>query len=197
MTGTAPSVTVPYMATNDPISSLVLQEFRLHTSDATGDAARIVAAFAGGIEPAVPLLTSIDDDRDVAILRGLHAGEPAEADPVERAALDPLVSSWQPVRRYGPRITERSENPPTHYRLAVTESGINDVEARPPDPKPECLAPRDTSQRVGLLWIGQPVGTYAGLLALLGSDDSDERRSEARDWLPLSRSLGVRIYESQ
>ena len=202
MTGTPPPVTVRDMATDGPISSLVLQEFRLHASDTAGDAARIVAAFSSGVEPAVPLLTSIDDDRDVAIVRGLHAGEHTEADPVERAALDPLVATWQPVKRYGPRITERSENPPTYYRLAVTESGINNAEpepepSRPPEPVPEAVPQTSSSTRVGLLWIGRPVGTYAGLLTLLGSDESDTRRSEPRDWLPLSRSMGVRIYESQ
>lgn len=203
MTVAPPTVSVPYMVSTTPINALVLQEFRLHAADRAGDAARIVAAFAPGIEPAVPLLTSIDDGRDVAIVRGLHAGEQTEADPMQRAALEPFVATWQPVRRYGPRIAERSDSPSTHYRLAVTESGINNaaVESRdrpgPPDPVREDLPPTSTSKRVGLLWIGQPVGTHAGLLTLLGSHDPQARRSEPRDWLPLSRSLGVRIYESQ
>ena len=203
MTGTPPTVTVRYMASTTPLNALVLQEFRLHAPDTAGEAARIVAAFPPGVEPAVPLLTSIDDDRDVAIVRGLHAGEQTEADPVQRAALDPLVATWQPVRRYGPRIAERSETPSTYYRMAVTESGINNVKlADSPHgvdqaPVAEDLTPRSTSKPVGLLWIGQPVGTHAGLLTLLGSDDPEARRSEPRDWLPLSRSLGVRIYESQ
>ncbi len=183
------------MRTDTPINSLVLQEFRLHAAGSAGEAARIVAAFPDGIEPAVPLLTSIDDQRDVAIVRGLHAGEQPEADPRQRAALDPLVASWQPVRQYGPRIAERSESPPTHYRLAVTESGITN-QPEPPEPPPR-PADGNTSKRVGLLWIGLPVGTYAGLLTLLGTDDAAVGRSEPREWLPLSRSLGVRIYESQ
>jgi hypothetical protein len=86
--------------------------------------ARIVARFPGGIEPPVPLLTSIDEHRDVALVRALHAGEKLETDPAHRAALDHLVASWQPVKHYGPRIAERSKTPPSHYRLAVTESGI-------------------------------------------------------------------------
>jgi hypothetical protein len=189
------------MHSADPINALVLQEFRLHTVDTEGDAARVVAGFETGVEPAVPLLTSIDDRRDVAIIRAVHAGE-SDADPAERAALDPFVASWQPVKRYGPRITERSESPPTYYRLAVTESGINNAQpasdpSKPLETVPEAVAHPGSSKRVGLLWIGQPVGTYAGLLTLLGSDESDTRRSEPRDWLPLSRSMGVRIYESQ
>lgn len=184
------------MPTN-PINSLVLQEFRLHAADSGGEAARIVAAFSDGIEPAVPLLTSIDDDRDVAIVRGLHAGEQPEADPRQRAALDPFVASWQPVKEYGPRITERSASPTTFYRLAVTESGITNAKPEPPEPPPRNVADsRNSSKPVGLLWIGLPVGTHAGLLTLLGTDDGAARRSEPRQWLPLSRSLGVRIYES-
>jgi hypothetical protein len=183
------------MRTDDPINSLVLQEFRLHAADSAGEAARIVAAFSDGREPAVPLLTSIEDDRDVAIVRGLHAGEQREGDPRQRAALNPLVASWQPVKQYGPRITERSESPPTYYRLAVTESGITN-QPDPPPPSPHA-ADGNASRRVDLLWIGLPVGTYVGLLTLLGTDDGAVQRSQPREWLPLSRLLGVRIYESQ
>jgi hypothetical protein len=182
------------MSQKDPINALVLQEFRLHDADTGGDAARIVASFAGGIEAAVPLLTSIDDQRDVAIVRAVHAGERTDQDPEQRAALDSLVSSWQPVKQYGPRIAESSDSPATYYRLAVTESGINNAEKRLPASVP---APGHdgTFSHLALLWIGAPVGTFAGLLALLGSDDVD--RPVARDWpLPLSRDLGVRIYES-
>ncbi|HET6703016.1 MAG TPA: hypothetical protein VFH14_14480, partial [Gemmatimonadaceae bacterium] len=83
-------------------------------------------------------------------------------------------------------------------RLAVTESGIRN---QPEPPEPPAPSPRasegNTSKRVDLLWIGVPVGTYAGLLTLLGTDGGADGRSEPREWLPLSRSLGVRIYESQ
>ena len=198
MTRRAPRVIVRDMPTADPINALVLEEFRLHAADSAGEAARIVAAFSEGIEPAVPLLTSIDDECDVAIVRGLHAGEQREGDPRQRAALEPLVASWQPVKQYGPRIAERSESPPTYYRLAVTESGITNQPEPPqaPEPSPPA-AGGNTSERVGLLWIGRPVGTYAGLLTVLGTDDGAVPRSEPRKWLPLSRSLGVRIYESR
>ena len=183
------------MSTDRSINALVLEEFRLHDARCAGEAARIVAALSEGIEPAVPLLTSIDDRRDVAIVRGLHAGERRGSDARLRAALDPFVAGWQPVRQYGPRITERSESPPTYYRLAVTESGITDQQV--PEPLPPRTAGQKTSKRVGLLWIGLPVGTHAGLLTLLGTNDGAGARSEPRGWLPLSRSLGVRIYESR
>lgn len=185
------------MSTDGRIQLLVLEEFRLWTGDADGTVARIVGGSRRRREPTMPLLTSIDDRRNVAVLRGLHSRESAEPDAAQHAALDPFVSSWQTPKHYGPRITERSQSPPTYYRLAVTESGIND-----PDPVaglPPGLHRNATSTEVGLLWIGQPVGTHAGLLVLLGSHaDPDTAGPDARDWpLPLSRYLGVRIYESR
>jgi hypothetical protein len=56
-----------------------------------------------------------------------------------------------------------------------------------------------TSRPIGLVWIGAPVGSHAGLLVLLGGyeaprpDDGD-----TLGWpLPLSRELGVRVYENR
>lgn len=199
MTRTPPSVSVQDMSTNDHIQVLVLQEFRLRAADEDGAAARIVAASSRGIEPPVPLLTSIDDRRDVATLRALHAGEPTEADAAQRAALDPLVSSWAAPKHYGPRIAEGSQSPPSHFRLAVTESGINAGGAPPPvSPSEKSPEAGTTNRAVGLVWIGAPVGTHAGLLVLLGSyDDPAKIGSDLSGWpLPLSRDLGVRIYEN-
>lgn len=180
------------------INALVVQEFRLHSADTAGDAAGIVASFFRGIGPAVPLLTSIDDNRDVATVRALHPGEPLDGDPAERVTLAPFVAKWQPTRHYGPRITERSESPPSYYRLAVTESGINDASSE------ELTARRDAvdmggATPLGLLWIGLPLGTHAGLMVLVGDhDDPAGAMFAPRDWpLPFSRALGVRIYESQ
>lgn len=186
------------MSTDDRINALVLQEFRLHNADDAGDAAGIVAAFAGGIGSSVPLLTSIDDKRDVATVRALHAGDLPEGDPAQRAALERLVASWQPLKQYGPRITENSESPPSYYRLAVTESGINNVASDSLPVIPRGSAEAGAATSLSLLWVGAPLGTYAGLLILLG--EHDERaggRPDSREFpLPLSRPLGVRIYES-
>jgi hypothetical protein len=181
------------------INALVLQEFRLHSADTVGEAAGIVAAFSRGIEPAVPLLTSIDDNCDVATVRALHPGEGTEDDPAERHALDPLVTSWQPPRRYGPRITERSESPPSYYRLAVTESGINNPSSAALAAGRRGGADVGRATPLGLLWIGSPAGTHAGLMVLVGDhDDPAGAMFGPSDWpLPLSRALGVRIYESQ
>ena len=182
---------------NNPIRVLVLEEFRLHVADVDGAAAQIVAGSPHGIEPAIPLLTSIDDRRDVATLRGLHAGESTESDAAQHAALAPLVSSWSAPKHYGPRITERSQSPSSSFRLAVTESGINVDGAR--GPAPEGSVDQATNRPIGLLWIGAPVGTHAGLLVLLGGYEKDPRAfgNDPSGWpLPLSRDLGVRIYEN-
>ena len=187
------------MTTDLRINTLVVQEFRLHTADTAGDAAGIVAAFSRGVGPTVPLLTSIDDNRDVATVRALHPGELVEGDPAERVALGPLVASWQQPRHYGPRITERSERPPSYYRLAVTESGVNNASSDTPAAPRRDRVEVGEATPLGLLWIGLPLGTHAGLMVLVGDhDDPAGAMSAPRDWpLPFSRALGVRIYESQ
>ena len=182
------------MSTSNSIRVLVLEEFRLRVEDLDGEAARIVAASSHGVEPAIPLLTSIEDRRDVAMIRAVHAGEPSESDAAQHSALDPLVSNWAVPKHYGPRITERSQSRPSSFRLAVTESGINTGGV-----SPVTLAPkRGTPRAVGLVWIGEPVGTHAGLLVLLGTyDDALEVRRDPSGWpLALSRDLGVRIYQT-
>ena len=199
MTGTPPGLMVQGMSTDNPIRVFVLEEFRLRAADVDGAAARIVTESRHEVEPGIPLLTSIEDRRDVATLRGLHAGESTESDAAQHAALDPLVSSWAVPRHYGPRITERSQSPPSSFRLAVTESGIN-AGGAPRRTLPEGSVERETTNRpIGLLWIGAPVGTHAGLLVLLGSYDDDPRAvgEDPFGWpLPLSGDLGVRIYEN-
>jgi hypothetical protein len=181
------------------INALVVQEFRLHSADTAGDAAGIVAAFSCGVGPTVPLLTSIDDNRDVATVRAVHLGDVLEGDPAERMALGPLVSRWQPPRHYGPRITERCEGAPSYYRLAVTESGLNNASADALTAQPRDPVDAGGATSLGLLWIGLPMGMYAGLMVLVGDhDDPAGALFAPRDWpLPFSRALGVRIYESQ
>jgi hypothetical protein len=199
MTRTLLCVKVQDMSTDNPIRVFVLEEFRLRAADVDGAAARIVTESQHGVEPGIPLLTSVEDRRDVATLRALHAGESTESDAAQHAALDPLVSSWAVPKHYGPRIAESSQSPPSSFRLAVTESGIN-AGGAPRLPLPEGSVEDETTNRaIGLLWIGAPVGTHAGLLVLLGSYGDDPRTvgDDPSGWpLPLSRDLGVRVYEN-
>ena len=185
--------------TTSYIERIVLQEFRLRDPGARADVERVVAGWAPEVEPAVPLLTSIDDPRDVATVRGLHSGETEAADPTQHAQLDRLVAAWESPKAYGPRLAERSTSPPTYYRLAVTESGINETLLSPSaKKKARPTGAGITSSRIGQLWIGAPIGTHAGLLVLIGHYDREPfASSDIGGWpLPLSTDLGVRIYES-
>ncbi len=201
MPDVAARVTVCGVATQvritSPITSLVLEEFRLRSPDMGAAAARIAATFSG-IEPTVPLLISIDDPHDVAAIWAIHREEGAGAVAAQRNKLDHLVATWRPLKHYEPRITERSQGPPAHYRLAVTESGINTTGSDVQAATPRSWSDSSTSRPLGLLWIGSPLGTHAGLLILLGdADDANDARPDPRAWpLPLTRYLGVRIYAS-
>jgi hypothetical protein len=184
------------MSTDNPIRVLVLEEFRLRVADVDGAAARIVADTPGGIEPTIPLLTSIDDHRDVATIRALHAEESTESNALLHAALDPLVANWAAPKHYGARMAEHSQSPPSSFRLAVTESGINTGD--PTAVGPPSARGVTNSRAVGLVWIGAPVGTRAGLLILVGNYEAAPTAEEGKlGWpLPMSRDLGVRIYEN-
>jgi hypothetical protein len=181
--------------TNDAgIHTFVLHELRLRDTADADAVARIVAAI-GSPGSLVPLLTSIDDDRDVAILRAF--AHDSDSDIAPSLGLDDLVATSQPPQRYVPRISERTEGVPTHYRLAVTASGINNSD--PMVAMPDGGAARGPRTSLDLLWIGVPLGTYAGSMVLVGkvSPQGEEAR-EASAWSSaLSRSLGVRIYDSR
>lgn len=176
---------------------LVLQEFRLNAADSAGLVERIVTMWRPGSGSAVPLLTSVDDPRDVAMLRTATDQDRKDASRQERAALAPFVATWRPLQWYRARVAENAQGPPRYYRMAVTGSGINDVNDTLAAPRSD-PAELPAADHIELLWIGAPVGTHAGLLVLVGHD-GDGRFAIGRDisgWpLPLSRELGVRIYE--
>lgn len=176
---------------------LVLDEFRLHAADTDGAAARIVSTSMRDARDPVPLLTSIDDPRDVATLRSVIAGAGDRGGPRGDAALGPLVATWQASKRYLSRISERSTRlRPSSFRLAVTESGINDEKVVSPRQSTGALV---SGEPVTLLVIGVPEGTHAGLLVLVGRDATQAVPGghDRTGWpLSLSHDLGVRIYAS-
>jgi hypothetical protein len=185
------------MKTVDRTEVLVLDEFRLRAADTDGAAAAMISAASKDSRDPVPLLTSIDDPRDVAMLRTVNTGAPDSDGPRGDAALEQLVATWHPVRRYLPRVAARSHAiPSSSFRLAVTESGIND---EPVAPAGRWVGGPTPGEPISLLLIGVPEGTHAGLLVLVGRDDPQPLAGD-RDrtsWpLPLSRDLGVRVYES-
>jgi hypothetical protein len=192
----APGGTIRDMTTVDRTEILVLDEFRLRAADTDGAAAAIVSAASKDIQDPVPLLTSIEDPRDVATLRTVMVGAPDSHGPRADTALGPLVATWQPVKRYVPRIAARAQGgPSSSFRLAVTESGINDERVASPG---TWVGEPTSGEPVALLLIGVPEGTHAGLLVLVGHDDpqpADGDRDRGSWPLPLSRDLGVRVYQ--
>lgn len=173
---------------------LVLEEFRLSDGAAYADADRTLAA----ADPTgVPLLTSIADDRDVASVRCMPARTGPTDGTIDHSAFGALVSRWGPVHTYRPRIAESSLVRPTSYRLAVTESGINDTHPPLVGSAPrEGRAGDEQRSPLELLWIGAPRSTHAGLLVVIGHGGSVPAADVG--WpLALSESLGVRIYRGR
>lgn len=171
---------------------LVLEEFRLAPGTSHADADRTLAT----ADPdGVPLLTSIGDDRDVASVRRISGDVATDRDAIDRAGFGALVSSWGQLRTYTPRIAASTLARPQYYRLAVTESGLNQSgyssSARPP--AGQVAGDRTGAAEVGLLWIGAPRDSEDGLLVVLGDDESDTA-PDVRWPLSLSTQLGVRIY---
>lgn len=189
-------------------SFYVLHELRLPTGD---DATRLLAAtqLAGmpldAGEQVLPLLVSIDDHRDVACLSRSPLA-PAAGDRAGariRAALVPEAESSGPPRYYRERASSGEREGQGYFRMAVTESGLNDggSVADQPSPAHDTPSPPEThdSSGEGLLWIGTPVASGAGLLVVTGHHDARAYADgDPAAWpLGTSRDLGVRIYESE
>ncbi len=157
-------------------------------------------------ERVLPLLVSIDDQRDVACLRRVHELPlDDEAGPRIREALAPESGDRAPPRYYNERAAIASERgDPAYYRMAVTESGTNDPSpasaprADPATSVPDPAPSPENATGAPLLWIGTPVESETGLVVITGHHDAGAYAAkDPRLWpLGTSRELGVRIYES-
>lgn len=188
-------------------SFFVLHELRLGNPDL---ATRLLAAAQlAGMTPAddeqvLPMLVSLDDRRDVACVRRVRALPGVGDDAGERiqGALHPKPESSGPPRYYSERALAGDRALNSYFRMAVTESGTNDeanTGAELPAPPRSVPLPRPReAAEAGLLWIGTPVSSEAGLLVVTGHHDASAYGEADRGgWpLPTSRELGVRIYES-
>lgn len=187
----------------------VLHELRLPTGDLPTRrraAARLAGMPTARGERVLPLLVSIDDQRDVACLR--RVGElPAddEAGPRIREALSPGGDGRAPPRYYNERAAIADERGKAgYYRMAVTESGANDhATQNVPDLPHRTLGPAstpspDSAASAPLLWIGTPIAGETGLVVITGHHDAGGYAAVDPQVWPLgtSRQLGVRIYES-
>jgi hypothetical protein len=167
-------------------------------------AARLAAMPWANEEKMLPMLVSIDDRRDVACLRRVHR-LPTDSEHSAlriQQALTPDAVSGGPSRCYDERAAVSGSGIHSYYRLAVTESGTNGPQPRSkvtPLGSPRAFAPSDGGEPSdsGLLWIGTPVTSETGLLVITGHHDRGGfAGAKNGEWsLPLSRELGVRIYE--
>lgn len=187
----------------------VLHEVRLSAGDPATRlraAARLADMPHADDERVLPMLVSIDDHRDVACVRRVGAlpGSGDEAGARVRRALTPGAEGGAPPRYYDERAAVAGEGGArSYYRMAVTESGINEEAAAStladaPAPAGAPAPPRqDDATGAALLWIGTPVASAPGLLVITGHHDATGYEdSEPGVWpLPTSRRLGVRIYE--
>lgn len=186
----------------------VLHELRLTSGD---DSTRLLAAARlarmprSEDEQVLPLLVSIDDRRAVACVRRVPTlPESDDAGVRIRMALAPEPESSAPPRYYKERggLTGR-RGVRSYYRMAVTESGTNEqakvlVDMPVLSPSMPSLSRSGGTADAGLLWIGTPIASETGLLVITGHQDASAYSDgDAPDWpLPMSRDLGVRIYES-
>lgn len=181
----------------------VLHELRLPTDDGATRrraAVRLAEMPHAQDEEVLPMLVSIDDHRDVACVRrvGVLPGSGDDAGTRIRHALTPGAESGGPPRYYKERAAVAGEaGVRSYYRMAVTESGINEEAAASTLADAPAPPQRDDATGAGLLWIGTPVASAAGLLVITGHHDATGYRdSDQGMWpIPTSRQLGVRIYE--
>ncbi len=181
----------------------VLHELRLPAGDVAtrrSAAARLAEMPYAQDEQVLPMLVSIDDHRDVACVRRVGAlpGGGDEAGARIRHALTPEAESSGPPRYYTERAALASAGGArSYYRMAVTESGINEDAAAGTLADAPAPPQQDDATGAGLLWIGTPVASAAGLLVITGHHDATAYGDgDPGVWpLPTSRQLGVRIYE--
>lgn len=181
---------------------LTLQEFRLRSTD--GPTLRIVARLSQALRSMgvreIPLLVSVDDERDAAVL--VTFADDAAASTVRvaqvRAALTEALISFRiaaepPERRYEERFAAGSGQDTNYYRVAVSET-----EGRELREFAQRAATAGTEQPdPALLWLGRAADVGDGVLALVGyADDSSFRMDAAIEDAPPApmRALGVRVY---
>lgn len=181
-----------------------LQEFRLRSTE--GPTLRIVARLSKALRSMgvreIPLLVSVDDERDAAVL--VTFADDAAASTVRVAqvraalteALIPFRIAAEPLeRRYEERFAAGSTEDTSYYRLAVSET-----EGRELREFAQGAATAGTEQPdPALLWLGRAADAGDGVLALTGyADDSSFRTDAAIEAAPheLVRALGVRVYTS-
>lgn len=154
---------------------------------------------AGVLE--LPLLVSLEDDRDVLVLVGFGNRVAAEADHVQlaRAALAKACAGLgivaSPLERYTERIGAGAASHAGYYRLAICEREVSALRAF----AERSATASTTPTPPGLLWIGRAEQSETALVLTGYPDDSAFRDGRPIEDAPdeARRALRVRLYASE
>lgn len=182
-----------------------LQEFRLRSAD--GPTLRIVARLSHALRSMgvreIPLLVSVDDGRDAAVLVTFADDVAASTLRVAQVraalteALIPFRIAAAPTeRRFDERIASAGGEDARYYRLAISETEGDELREFAQRAATDGTAQPDPA----LLWLGRAADVGDGVLALIGyPDDSSFRAGAPFEDAPraLRLGLGARVYASE
>ncbi|GAC1698538.1 MAG: hypothetical protein NVS9B6_08820 [Candidatus Limnocylindrales bacterium] len=182
--------------TLDAICSFTVHEFRLPDSadrDTVREQLRNLETDGG---PSIPLMSRIDDDRALALVRAHRSENGATVDQEVREIIDRMGADLR-SREFSARVALAEPGAGAHFRLAMTEFGRNDAT---PNATETWVAADDADRPDAdsqLLWIGVTTDSTEGLFVLVGHDVEEQGTPAGATprWpLPLSSEMGVRIY---
>ncbi|OLC56479.1 MAG: hypothetical protein AUH85_06225 [Chloroflexi bacterium 13_1_40CM_4_68_4] len=166
---------------------------------------RLVARLSRSLRSAgvldIPLLMSVDDDREAAVLVGFADRVTAFADRVALArralstALAALGIGARPLELFGERIGAGTGSSSRYYRLAICETEGQALREFADRATTLAKSPGD----LALLWIGRAESGDAVLVLTGYPDDSSFRTGTAIEDAPQGarRRLGVRVYAGE
>lgn len=182
--------------TFDAISSFTVHEFRLSDAVDRATVQEHLGHLAAGGDPWIPLMSRIDDDRWVALVRAHRSGDRVTADREVCEIIDRVGADLR-SREFSARVALAEPEAGAHFRLAMTEFGRNDAT---PNATETWVAADDADRPDAdsqLLWIGVTAGSAQGLFVLVGHDVEQQGTPQGAtpQWpFPLSAEMGVRIY---
>ena len=179
----------------DAVAGFALYEFRLRSLADRATAQQLLTD-AGLDERSVPLLSRVDDPCSLAVIHAYDAPGRSDTESELLAAIGGISNGLR-SHHFRARLAIETPDAASHFRLAVTESGRNDLPASGTEHW-VAAGHRDRSDADSqLLWIGAPMDSSHGLLVLVGHEleEAFDAGRESASWpLPLSTDLGVRIY---
>lgn len=180
---------------------LTVQPFRLGDPGARRALARLSESLRRTGVLHIPLLVSLDDDRDALVLVGFgdRAAAGAEEVRLARVALATagaaLGVAAAPLELYTERIRAGAASDSGYYRLAISETEVRALRVFADRSATSSTTPTE----LGLLWIGQADEGATALVLTGYPDDSSFRSGRAIEDVPdgARYALGVRLYASE